>query len=135
MPCICSHGRLHTSSSATCTLVLPGTARSSAITSASRAWWCARRPAIREASPMNRYSWAGSTSSTASPDIADSDARYCPRVSAVSPGAGLMFGVMNWHRRHRFCANCAHGTGLREGGLTRHCPNCGAEHHPRTDPS
>jgi NAD+ diphosphatase len=48
--------------------------------------------------------------------------------------AAYACALLNWHRRHRFCANCAHATELIEGGLTRHCPRCGAEHHPRTDP-
>jgi NAD+ diphosphatase len=48
--------------------------------------------------------------------------------------AAYACALLNWHRRHRFCANCAHETGMVEGGLTRSCPRCGAEHHPRTDP-
>jgi NAD+ diphosphatase len=42
--------------------------------------------------------------------------------------------LLNWHRRHRFCAACGHESDTVEGGLTRLCPNCGSEHHPRTDP-
>jgi NAD+ diphosphatase len=48
--------------------------------------------------------------------------------------AAYACALLNWHRRHRFCANCGHDTELVEGGLTRSCPRCGAEHHPRTDP-
>ena len=43
-------------------------------------------------------------------------------------------GLLNWHRRHRFCANCGHATDVAEAGYVRVCPNCGAQHHPRTDP-
>jgi NAD+ diphosphatase len=43
-------------------------------------------------------------------------------------------GLLNWHRRHRFCANCGHATDSVEAGYVRSCPNCGAQHHPRTDP-
>jgi NAD+ diphosphatase len=43
-------------------------------------------------------------------------------------------GLLNWHRRHRFCANCGHATESGEAGYVRTCPNCGAQHHPRTDP-
>jgi NAD+ diphosphatase len=43
-------------------------------------------------------------------------------------------GLLNWHRRHRFCANCGHPTNGGEAGYVRSCPNCGAQHHPRTDP-
>jgi len=43
-------------------------------------------------------------------------------------------GLLNWHRRHRFCANCGVATDTAEAGYVRECPNCGAQHHPRTDP-
>ena len=43
-------------------------------------------------------------------------------------------GLLNWHRRHRFCANCGAPTAAREAGHVRVCPVCGAQHHPRTDP-
>jgi NAD+ diphosphatase len=42
--------------------------------------------------------------------------------------------LLNWHRRHRFCANCGAPSESREAGHIRRCPVCGAEHHPRTDP-
>jgi NAD+ diphosphatase len=43
-------------------------------------------------------------------------------------------GLLNWHRRHRFCANCGASTDPAQAGHVRVCPRCGAEHHPRTDP-
>jgi NAD+ diphosphatase len=43
-------------------------------------------------------------------------------------------GLLNWHRRHRFCANCGAPSEAREAGHVRVCPVCGAQHHPRTDP-
>jgi NAD+ diphosphatase len=43
-------------------------------------------------------------------------------------------GLLNWHRRHRFCSNCGHPTVSAEAGYVRVCPNCGMQHHPRTDP-
>jgi NAD+ diphosphatase len=43
-------------------------------------------------------------------------------------------GLLNWHRRHRFCANCGAPTVAREAGHVRVCPACGTQHHPRTDP-
>ena len=43
-------------------------------------------------------------------------------------------GMLNWHRRHRFCANCGAPSVAREAGHVRVCPVCGAQHHPRTDP-
>src|ERR1700757_2848332 len=41
---------------------------------------------------------------------------------------------LNWHRRHRFCANCGARTLVTEAGYSRRCPRCGAHHFPRTDP-
>jgi NAD+ diphosphatase len=51
-------------------------------------------------------------------------------------GGMIAHGValLNWHRRHQFCANCGVRTKSAEAGHVRRCPNCGAEHHPRTDP-
>ncbi|WP_262503770.1 NAD(+) diphosphatase [Sphingosinithalassobacter sp. CS137] len=42
--------------------------------------------------------------------------------------------VVDWHMRHRFCAVCGHGTQAFRAGWARKCPNCAAEHFPRTDP-
>jgi NAD+ diphosphatase len=43
-------------------------------------------------------------------------------------------GLVNWHRRHPRCSVCGEPTVIAEGGYLRRCPNCGAQHHPRTDP-
>ena len=48
--------------------------------------------------------------------------------------AAYAAALLAWHRRHRFCANCGSPTEVREAGHVRHCPVCGAMHHPRTDP-
>jgi len=48
--------------------------------------------------------------------------------------AAYVSALMNWHRRNRFCGNCGAATKLTEAGYSRHCPNCGADHFPRTDP-
>ena len=42
--------------------------------------------------------------------------------------------LLNWHRRHAFCAACGTPSDVAEGGLVRLCPRCGTHHHPRTDP-
>jgi NAD+ diphosphatase len=42
--------------------------------------------------------------------------------------------MVTWHQRHGFCANCGTRTAMKEGGWKRECPNCKAEHFPRTDP-
>jgi NAD+ diphosphatase len=48
--------------------------------------------------------------------------------------AAYVMALLNWHRRHAFCANCGHATDVAEAGYSRHCPHCGANHFPRTDP-
>ena len=63
-------------------------------------------------------------------------------VRAIAPSlaqdeGGLLAyaaALLNWHRRHRFCSVCGTASQVREAGLLRVCPACGAEHHPRTDP-
>lgn len=39
-----------------------------------------------------------------------------------------------WHTNHRFCGRCGSKSEMRAGGAKRVCPNCQAEHFPRTDP-
>ncbi|HET7084279.1 MAG TPA: NAD(+) diphosphatase [Rhizomicrobium sp.] len=62
------------------------------------------------------------------------------RASAfVLPGrdiaiAGQAKALLDWHKRHGFCPNCGVATQMRDGGYRRLCPNCNAEHFPRTDP-
>ncbi|HEX5281766.1 MAG TPA: NAD(+) diphosphatase [Micropepsaceae bacterium] len=43
--------------------------------------------------------------------------------------------LIDWHKRHGFCANCGHVTTPAEGGYRRMCSHCGTEHFPRTDPA
>ena len=42
--------------------------------------------------------------------------------------------LLHWHARHRFCANCGASTNVSQGGWRRDCPQCQAQHFPRTDP-
>lgn len=42
--------------------------------------------------------------------------------------------VLDWHARHRFCANCGSATAVFRAGWGRHCAACATEHFPRTDP-
>jgi NAD+ diphosphatase len=51
-------------------------------------------------------------------------------LGALAQAASLL----TWNRTHRFCGRCGHLTESRIGGYKRSCPNCGAEHFPRTDP-
>jgi NAD+ diphosphatase len=48
--------------------------------------------------------------------------------------AAYVTALLNWHRRHGFCSNCGAATLIVEGGYSRHCPQCGTHHFPRTDP-
>ena len=42
--------------------------------------------------------------------------------------------VLHWHLRHRFCSNCGAATLVTNSGWRRDCPQCKAQHFPRTDP-
>jgi NAD+ diphosphatase len=42
--------------------------------------------------------------------------------------------LIDWHARHRFCAQCGTATAVASAGWTRRCPNCRASHYPRSDP-
>ena len=51
-------------------------------------------------------------------------------LGALAQGAALLA----WNGSHRFCGRCGNKTEMRAGGYKRVCPNCKAEHFPRTDP-
>jgi len=51
-------------------------------------------------------------------------------LGALAQGAALHA----WNASHRFCSKCGHASEMRAGGYRRHCPACGADHFPRTDP-
>jgi NAD+ diphosphatase len=53
-----------------------------------------------------------------------------PMISAL----GEARSMLDWHARHRFCANCGHPTDSAGAGWRRICPNCKAQHFPRVDP-
>jgi NAD+ diphosphatase len=42
--------------------------------------------------------------------------------------------LVDWHARHRFCAQCGAPSVVASGGWQRQCPNCKAHHFPRVDP-
>ena len=57
-----------------------------------------------------------------------------PRLSASEANlAATARALFEWHRRHGYCANCGSPTDIVEAGWKRACPDCGAEHFPRTD--
>ena len=48
---------------------------------------------------------------------------------------GTAVALAGWLRDAAFCPACGTRTVLRQAGWSRHCPNCGREHFPRTDPA
>ena len=42
--------------------------------------------------------------------------------------------LLDWHKRHGFCANCSAETNCVKGGHSRFCDECDTEHFPRVDP-
>ncbi len=59
-------------------------------------------------------------------------------LDAMLPGEAATWAaaraVLDWHARHRFCANCGSATAVFRAGWGRRCPSCATEHFPRTDP-
>ncbi len=48
--------------------------------------------------------------------------------------AGRARSLFEWHRTHRYCANCGGGSVPDEGGAKRVCNHCDTEHFPRVNP-
>lgn len=42
--------------------------------------------------------------------------------------------LLQWHERRSYCSNCAAKLEMADAGYRRHCPGCGMDHFPRTDP-
>ena len=59
-------------------------------------------------------------------------------LSILSPDeaatCAAALSLAQWHRRHRFCANCGSASAVVRGGWSRRCPTCTADHFPRVDP-
>jgi NAD+ diphosphatase len=64
------------------------------------------------------------------------EARAAAQMLSVDATAilGQAKALIDWHKRHGFCPNCGTKTLFADGGYRRHCPACGADHFPRTDP-
>lgn len=43
--------------------------------------------------------------------------------------------LLNWHRNESFCPRCGTPADVGKGGQLRHCPACGYQNFPRTDPA
>ena len=65
------------------------------------------------------------------PAVAQALASLRPEEAATYAAAR---SLIEWHNRHRHCANCGTPTAIIRAGWARTCPNCGAEHFPRVDP-
>lgn len=57
---------------------------------------------------------------------------HMPHAEASTYAAAR--SLVDWHNRHRFCAQCGTITVIARAGWSRSCPNCTAQHFPRTDP-
>ncbi len=59
-------------------------------------------------------------------------------AASARPGDAAIFAharsLLDWHARHRFCANCGAPTTVAKAGYERVCGACDAHHFPRTDP-
>ncbi|GAA4041446.1 NAD(+) diphosphatase [Parerythrobacter jejuensis] len=59
-------------------------------------------------------------------------------MATLDPGDLATYGgarsLIDWHARHRFCAQCGASTKIAKGGWQRGCDSCKAQHFPRTDP-
>jgi len=64
--------------------------------------------------------------------------RLLGALGDMAPGEAATYAqarsVLDWHARHRFCANCGAPTAVIRAGWARRCGACAAEHFPRTDP-
>lgn len=76
-------------------------------------------------------------------DLADEQNKFID-VRSIAPQLSLPEAAIlaqarsmtDWHRRHRFCAQCGAPSVAEDAGYSRRCSNeaCKAQHFPRTDP-
>jgi NAD+ diphosphatase len=66
------------------------------------------------------------------------DLRSIGLQGLVAAGTLGMLGeaksMLDWHRRHAFCANCGSASRVAAAGWQRICDVCGTRHFPRVDP-
>src|ERR1700742_557524 len=71
-------------------------------------------------------------------DVGVSELRGMAMQGVVPPdqlsAIAMAKSMVSWHQRHGYCANCGTRSSMTQGGWKRDCPNCKAEHFPRTDP-
>ncbi len=66
-------------------------------------------------------------------DVRSIAPQLAPGEAAVLAQARSM---IDWHKRHGFCAQCGSRSAMEDAGYSRRCGNeaCKAQHFPRTDP-
>ncbi|TXI05218.1 MAG: NAD(+) diphosphatase [Pseudorhodobacter sp.] len=64
-------------------------------------------------------------------DLRGAMMRLTPREAELAATARA---ILHWHRSHGFCAACGARSDMVQAGWQRHCPACGTQHFPRTDP-
>ncbi len=55
-------------------------------------------------------------------------------TNADAGDAATAKGIMEWHKIHKYCANCGAKSHVINAGWQRQCPECNRQHFPRTDP-
>src|SRR5262249_53091822 len=70
-------------------------------------------------------------SETEATDVRSLAPRLGPGQAAILAEARAL---VDWHARHRFCAQCGSPTEPASAGWVRRCPACRATHFPRTEP-
>ena len=72
------------------------------------------------------------------PDIDTGSIDVRALAPTIAPGEAAILAearsLLDWHARHRFCAQCGSPTRVASAGWKRHCSACRASHFPRTDP-
>jgi NAD+ diphosphatase len=79
---------------------------------------------------------AGGTDLAVVNDADSFDARTLAPLLPAGEAAilGEARSLIDWHARHRFCAQCGSPTRVTAAGWVRRCPECKASHYPRSDP-
>ncbi len=71
-------------------------------------------------------------------DVAALDLRSLATQGLLDPATLGIYAegksLLDWHRRHGFCARCGERTTMGAAGWKRECAGCGAQHFPRPDP-
>lgn len=100
-------------------------------------WVLSSTEELREGVPSPDSAW-GLWSGAASEDGEEWHDLRTTGALLSDTAAGLFttaVALTSWHARARFCANCGSPVDRINAGWATHCPNCGREEYPRTDPA